>query len=362
MYRRSSAIACIVLGIFGCVADEPAVTDPAGAPAADPPLVSPVEAFKQTTAGAVAAALADPALRSRVLDELRQQGSVALAGLPWLPTLAAPAGDAVPEMWLREPDGAPGAAIDSASLIVAYAPTGSEESWTTIPGYTLDGALLALDPRLPPAVPVLVIETHGRLAMRKGIADANDALQRAGLQTVPRVASVTAGRWTTKLTSIRLANDQEPWISGAAEVYAVASGVVGDNAPQLRIVELPYLDNDGTTYTPNQILLDWNDYAFQAANLQLFEHDDNTSYQQLVSALVTAIGAAGSLAGYPVVQAITEIANRVIEAMPAGWFANDDDYVDSFYTIEKTPTYTGLIGASRNATISLQPFFLEANP
>jgi hypothetical protein len=151
-------------------------------------------------------------------------------------------------------------------------------------------------------------------------------------------------------------------ISGAAEVYAIASGVVGDNAPQLRIVELPYLDNDGTTYTPNQIILDWNDYAFQAANLQLFEHDDNTSYQQLVTALVTAIGAVGSLAGYPAVQAITEIANRVIAAMPAGWFANDDDYVDSFYTIEKTRSYVGLVGAGRNATVTLQPFFLESNP
>jgi hypothetical protein len=209
---------------------------------------------------------------------------------------------------------------------------------------------------------VLVIETHGRLAMRQGIAEANAVLQHAGLQRVaPSAAAAATARWTTKLTSIRLVDDEEPWISGAAEIYAVTSSVVGDNAPQLKIVELPYLDNDGTTYAPNQIILDWNDYAYQAANIQLFEHDDNTNYQQLVTALVTAVGDAGSLAGYPVVQAITEIANRIIAAMPASWFANDDDYVDSFYTVEKSVSYTGLVGAGNNATVSLQPFLLAPN-
>ena len=39
------------------------------------------------------------------------------------------------------------------------------------------------------------------------------------------------------------------WISGSAEIYAVVSGVFdASNSPQLKIVDMPYLDNDGTTY------------------------------------------------------------------------------------------------------------------
>jgi hypothetical protein len=107
--------------------------------------------------------------------------------------------------------------------------------------------------------------------------------------------------------------------------------------------------------------VDWTNYAYQAVNIQLFEHDDNTNYQDLVTAIVSAIGAAGSLAGYPVVSAITEIANRIIAAIPASVFTNDDDYVDSFYTIQEFVTYTDLRGAGQNATVSLTPFFVVAN-
>jgi Protein of unknown function (DUF3103) len=80
-----------------------------------------------------------------------------------------------------------------------------------------------------------------------------------------------------------------------------------------------------------------------------------------VTVLVSAIGALGSLAGLPAIQAITEIANRIIAAMPASVFTNEDDYVDSFYTIEKTVPYTGRVGVGHNATVSLTPFFLLSN-
>jgi hypothetical protein len=342
-----------MFGVFGCATSDVEV------PAAPDigPGVAPI-VFKQAVAARASTTLADPATRTAVLDGLRHRGPIALTDVSALAALDGgyAAQGAVPEVWLFEPDGA-----NAADLVVAYAPAGSEKSWTEIPAYRLDGTRVALDPHHAPTIPVLVIETHGRLAMRQGIAEANAVLQDAGLQRVAPSAAAATARWTTKLTSIRLVDDEEPWILGAAEIYAVTSSVIGDNAPQLKIVELPYLDNDGTTYAPNQIILDWNDYAYQAANIQLFEHDDNTNYQQLVTALVTAVGDAGSLAGYPVVQAITEIANRIIAAMPASWFANDDDYVDSFYTVEKSVSYTGLVGAGNNATVSLQPFLLAPN-
>lgn len=352
MYRTRSAIACIMFGAFGCVSVE------SEAPPASPTDTSP-HAYKQVTAERAAAALSDPAVRAGVLDELRRTGPRALAQLPALAGLADDNRDpsAVPEVWLHDASG------DGDGLIVAYAPAGDERSWAEVPGYLLDGTRIALDPLHPPAVPVLVIETHGRLAMHKGVEQANLALRRAGLQHEPPPAAARAveGRWTSRLDAIRLSDDQEPWVSGDAEIYIVTSGVVGDNQPELRIVDLPYLDSDGTTYRPNQIILDWTAFEYQVANLQVYEHDDNTNYQQLVTALVTAIGELGSLAGYPVVQAIAEIANRVIAVMPAGWFSNDDDYVDSFYTIEKTASYVGRVGARGNATITLVPFFVAPN-
>ena len=105
----------------------------------------------------------------------------------------------------------------------------------------------------------------------------------------------------------------------------------------------------------------WSNFQFQAANIQLFEHDSNTSYQDLITAIISAVGAAGSLAGIPTVQAITDIANRIVAAIPTSVFSNDDDFVDTFYTLEETKTYTGLVGAARNATVSLTPFFVVAN-
>jgi hypothetical protein len=175
------------------------------------------------------------------------------------------------------------------------------------------------------------------------------------MEALGGIAPLATNIDTSKLTRIRLSNDQEPWISGAAEMFAVVSGVQPDQAKAtLTIVDLPYLDYDGTDYTPNQILVFWSEYRYAAANVQLFEHDDNTNYQDLAVALsqgVTAI--LGAFA--PAYAVIGQVATAILQAMPANWFSNDDDYVDSFYTLEKGLYYTGYRGAAQNATISLEP-------
>ncbi|HSJ63377.1 MAG TPA: DUF3103 family protein [Gemmatimonadaceae bacterium] len=353
MYRRRAAIVCAMLGAFGCTADDK-VTEPTGAESVD-------ETFKRAAAARLASVLTDASVRGELIAALRERSPLALSELTGLigEIDAAAGSDVVPEISLREPAGA----YDSASLRVAWAPSGDEATWTEIPAYMLGGAPVSLDPQRAPDEPVLVVETRGRLTMLQNIEKANLLLRQAGLQRAPsKTAPLEATNiQTTQLTSIRLANDQEPWISGAAEIYAIVSGVVGSNDPQLMIVDMPYLDHDNTTYYPNQLIVNWSNFQYQVANIQLYEHDDNTSYQDLVIAIVAAVGAAGSLAGYPVVQAITEIANRIIAAMPSSVFTNDDDYVDSFYTIEQTQTYTNLIGAGNNARISIRPFTVVAN-
>jgi len=354
MYQCRSVIVCVMSGAFGCATgDMSAAGEREGQVSAD-------QTFKRTTAAHLAEVLTDATVREQVVGALRQRGPLALTELaPLLGTINDVGSNGVPEVWLREPSGVNG----SANLLVAYAPAGNKHTWTEIPAYALGGDAVTLDPQRAPDGPVLVIETHGRLAMHQEVAEANLMLQGAGLQ---HVASKTeplnaTGIQTTRLDSIRLVNDEEPWILGAAEIYAIVSGVIGSNDPQMLIVDMPYLDFDNTTYTPNQIIVNWSNFQFQIANIGLFEHDSSTSYQDLITAIISAVGAAGSLAGVPTIQAVTDIANRIIAAIPASVFSNDDDFADVFYTIEETKTYTGLVGASKNATVSLTPFFVVAN-
>jgi len=255
--------------------------------------------------------------------------------------------------------------VDWKNLLVAYPPSNKKNEYAAVEAFDRHGKSHRLDGRTAPNMPVLVVGINRREAHRAGVALMNRHLQMAGMQskapTMMAMSSVTpmaTNIETTKLTRIRLDNDEEPWISGAAEVFAVVSGVQPDQPKAtLTIVDMPYLDNDGTDYTPNQILIFWSEYRYGAANVQLFEHDDNTNYQSLAVALsqgVTAI--LGVFApGYAV---IGQVATAILQAMPANWFSNDDDYVDTFYTLEKGRTYTGHRGAANNATISLAPYTL----
>jgi hypothetical protein len=255
--------------------------------------------------------------------------------------------------------------VDWKNLLVAYPPSGKKHEYANVEAFDRKGNSYRLDGRIAPSMPVLVVGINRREAHRAGVALMNRHLQAVGMQakaplTLAGATPMSTNIDTTKLTRIRLNNDQEPWISGAAEVFAVVSGVQPDQAAAtLTIVDMPYLDYDGTDYAPNQILVFWSQYRYAAANVQLFEHDDNTNYQQLAVALsqgVTAI--LGAFA--PAYAVIGQVATAILQAMPAGWFANDDDYVDTFYTLEKGRYYNDYMGAAGNARISLAPYTLVA--
>jgi Protein of unknown function (DUF3103) len=253
------------------------------------------------------------------------------------------------------------AAIDWATIPVAYLPSGDEDEWTEVQAFDASGNTIVLDPEVQPDVPVLVAGIDAREDLRAGIEYINAELARRGLRTPADLVSAAASTETSKLDYIRLNDDKEPWLSGAAELYALVSGVDFDaSRVQIEAVDLPYLDHDGTNYSPNQILVFWENYRFAAANVQLYEHDDNTNYQSLVLALVSAVEAVLDFTA-PQYALIARIANEIIAAMPSGWFANDDDYVDSFYTLEKGRAYTSHNGAAGNARINLTPYTLQSN-
>lgn len=241
---------------------------------------------------------------------------------------------------------------ENGDFLVAYVPSGREKDWTSIEAFETNGTVRNLDVQQAPDRQILVVGLNGRKDLRAGIAMMNDELRKAGLQTQ---AEPTRGLAVAKLNHIRLNDDQEPWILGDAEIYALVNGI-SPEASKANVIalELPYLDDDGRDYYPNQVLIVWDNYRYKAANINFYEKDDNANYKELVAMLVKEIGTV-----VPQYQTIFEIASRIIQLMPDHFFTNDDDYVDVFYTLEMGKTYTGYQGASRNATITLVPYTIS---
>ncbi|MBL6448296.1 DUF3103 family protein [Fulvivirga sp. 29W222] len=282
-----------------------------------------------------------------------------------LKTNEAPEVVEIPEVWLYKPEGA---SVNKKDILVAYPPTGKEEDWTKVKAYTLDKKVVYLDPNKEPNVPVVVVDNHGFEAFKVEVSYINKQLKEAGFQKKMLSSKVTsktaaAGLETTKLNKIRLNDDEEPWISGSAEIYAVTSGIRNSsNEAEVAVIPMYYLDKEDKDYYPNQIMLFWDDYAYQAANIQLFEKDDNHNYQDMVSMLVKELSSlAGTLSGHTWITALGVIGAAIVDAIPASFWTNDDDYVDSFYTIEKNKYYTNYYGARGNAKVNMSPYFIPAN-
>ncbi|CAM4021779.1 hypothetical protein VA7868_02860 [Vibrio aerogenes CECT 7868] len=268
------------------------------------------------------------------------------------------------EMWLYLPKDR-ALSDDLSDLVVSYPPAGDEKSWTEAEGYALDGDKVQLDVNHAPDIPVVVIDDHGYYAMKDKVNHLNKMLKKSGLQKDMPLPSVTTAAATgfesSKITKIKFADTKESWLKGAAEMYALVTGVLSKNDPQIVAVEMPYLDYNETTYYPDQIFINWSIYDYAAVDMLFYEHDNDTNYKQIVQALVTAVGAAGSLAGWPPASAIAEITNRVIAAMPDSWYTDQDDFADSCYTMLKGKTYKDKICASQNVKFDMEPFYVDAN-
>lgn len=277
--------------------------------------------------------------------------------------------DELLEVSLALPDQAMSAFQKEDDVLIAYVPSNDESQWNYIEAYDRFGNVHFLDPYQQPSQPVLVVGINSREDMRAGLQMVNEALQKAGVQSTntglaaDHTMTVTGDIETTKLNSIRLNDDQEPWISGKAEVYAIVNGVQPDQMEaEVTIVDMPYLDKEDTTYYPNQIVIFWSQYRYAAANINLYEKDDNYNWQELIDVILQAT--ASVMATFPQTApyaGLATLANTIIQAMPSQWFTNNDDYVDVFYTIEKGRYYSSYYGASANAKVSMAPYILQQN-
>jgi len=55
---------------------------------------------------------------------------------------------------------------------------------------------------------------------------------------------------------------------------------------------------------------------------------------------------------------IADIAGAILKAMPTSWFANDIDYIDSYYLLQRGQAYQDRMGAANNAKVTLTPITL----
>jgi hypothetical protein len=257
--------------------------------------------------------------------------------------------------------------------LFAFEPAGDESTWQYIEAFDSNGDTHLLDVMQMPSRPVLVVDVNGKADLKAGIAlmkaifdnHAKTGNIDGSAKAAPTTASAGAAVLeTTALKKVRLNDDEEPWISGAAEIYGVVNGVSASReAPVLDVVEMPYLDHDGTDYYPNQIVIYWERYRWSAADMIIMEADDNHNYQDLALSLLNIATTIMQSIPDPTVQGyaiIPQLTGQLIKAMPAQWFTNDDDYVDVMYTLFKNQTYTDHYGAGGNIKVTLEPLNISA--
>ncbi|MTI29485.1 DUF3103 family protein, partial [Xanthovirga aplysinae] len=272
----------------------------------------------------------------------------------------------VPELWLHKPS----TSFELDEILIAFVPEVNQKELDKIPAYNLKQEVVYLDPNKAPDKPVIVVETDGFEAFKIKVEHINQKLQENGLQKEglntgnKKTLSAEGFLETTVLNSISIADTKEEWYKGASEIYAVTSGIynVDENNPQINVIAMQYIADSEQTYYPNQIVLVWDDYDYQAANIQFFEQDSNYNYQDLATVLVDGVfEITGLLTDLPWITALGRIANAIIQAIPEGAFTDGDDYVDSFYTVQKDMTYTNWEGVGGNAKISISPLNIAEN-
>jgi hypothetical protein len=244
--------------------------------------------------------------------------------------------------------------LDWDRLLFAVRPSGSPPPAAVV-AWDRQGRQVRLDPRVPPAEPVLLAGIDRREAARAGVEAVNRGLAAAGLAG-PVPAAPTA---CLKLAAVRVGPGFESWWSGGLEPYLLASGIDPAEAkPAVRLVHLPYLRHEQQDYRPDQVVLFWSDYRYAAANLQFWNHEDATSYKELLQAILKGASAALAAAGLPSFAAIPSVADAILRAMPSSWWASET-HMDTFYTLEKGIAYPDRTGAAGSVRATLEPWVLR---
>jgi hypothetical protein len=226
----------------------------------------------------------------------------------------------------------------------------TDETNKTVTAYDESGRTVLLDAARVPSRPVFVVDVDTEKALPLGLDVLRTELDRHGITEAAPQA--TSGYWATQVRAVRLNDDEEPWVKGAAEIFGIAGGFGLDGKAKVDTLTMPYLDYDGTTYYPNQLIVHFSAYKYNLADFVMMEDDGDTNYQSLAVALASAL--LTIVDGGTYIPLVTAILN----AMPASWWTDDPDYVDSWYTLS-TQSSGRFNGAAANGWMDLAPYWVE---
>ncbi|MEV0533244.1 DUF3103 family protein [Kitasatospora sp. NPDC050463] len=384
---RRAVVALAALSLLALGAGQ-AVAAPAPAPAPAAPAArvstTQVSAIEDEVARALATSLTDSALR----DRLRSATAGAASGAADLGPLAAAAqgpaarglaattaqadrriaaakglgADLGPLLRVQLADPSMRAALDAgAPPLVATAV--ADDDARTVRAYDTAGRAHALDAKAVPGQPVYLVDIDTARTLAAGTAvlqrefgalglDATGLAVPASAGKGPNAAQAAGGWWATKISGIEVADDEEPWFKGAAEMFGLVTGFGQDGKVRVDSVAMPYLQYDGTVYHPNQILVNWSNYKYNLADVVLMEDDGDTNYLALAQAVAAVLLTVADQGAY------IPLVNAVLAALPTSWWVDDPDYVDSWYTLARTSSGR-LNGARGNGWMTVEPYFVE---
>ncbi|MFG2265419.1 DUF3103 family protein [Streptomyces sp. NPDC048720] len=358
----------------------------APAPERKPDRTSTVAGIEDSTARSLALSLSDRSWRRQVSGALAEGGPVGLRELTDASATEAPAGlgadvakadrrvaaakglgaDAGALLRVSLAGKRPnGAALSRVEPLVASSP--SDDDADVVVAYDSEGNAHDLAADRIPDRPVYLVGVDTDKATRAGLKVLEKELAAAGVPTPATTpaarraephgfaapAGAASGFWTTRVTAVTVADLEEPWFKGDAEIFDLVTGFGPDGKVRVDTVTMPYLDDTDTTYYPNQILVNWSLYKYDLADVVMMEDDGDTNYSSLAKALAAALLTIADQGAY------VPLADAVIDAMPASWWTDDPDYVDSWYTLAKTTTGTRA-GASANGRMTFDRYYVPA--
>ncbi|MFD5057826.1 DUF3103 family protein [Streptomyces sp. NPDC058394] len=371
--RRTALVAVLLTAVTTATA-QGAVSASAEAPTAQPSAAAPstIRGIEDDAARSLAVSLADAGWRSQVRSAALSSAQVDVQALAARATTRS--GKAlIPAV--READrriaAAKGLAASTGSLLrvrlgdasmredltgeavplVAAAP--ADDDAETITAYDSHGRAHTLDAREVPQRPVYVVDIDVSKALAAGLGVLRAEFAKHGVAAPrPQAQLAAGGWWSTRVTSVELADDEEPWVKGDAEVYTLVTGFGLDGKARVDTVDMPYLNNDGVVYYPNQILVNWSNYKYNLADAVMMEDDGDTNYQALAQALTTALLTITDQGAY------IPLVNAILAAIPTSWWTDDPDYVDSWYTLARSDSGRRN-GAAGNGWMTVEPYFVE---
>ncbi|MET8786780.1 DUF3103 family protein [Streptomyces sp. NPDC004589] len=375
---RRRGLGAVATSLVALCAAQSLVALPATAAPKPPTTSSVVSTAEDHAARAIAGSLTDSTWRARVKEAALGSREVAVTALAdkaggTLESDLAAADRRIAAakgldagvgslLRLRLGDGSMRAALAAGTTPWVAAAT-SDDDATTVTAYDSRGRAHTLDARTAPAHPVYVVDIDGSKALAAGLGVLNDELAHYGVdsaapasrkasEALSRASAAAGGFWTTRITSVELSDDEEPWIKGDAEIYTLVTGFGQDGTVRVDPVDMPYLDNDGTVYRPNQILVNWSLYKYNLADAVMMEDDGSTNYRDLAKAIATALLTIADQGTY------IPLVNAVLDAIPDDWWTDDPDYVDSWYTLAQSDNGTRY-GARGNGWMTVEPYFVQ---